>query len=206
MHYLPGMEETQGDVITKLLGVYERELHAAVAGWRVDPPALIANVGCAEGYYAVGLAVALPQTRVLAYDIDPKARELCERLARLNRVEDRIEIHGECTPETLAALPSQGTAVLSDCEGYELTLLDPVRIPALAGWRVLAECHDFVDPSITATLEARFRPTHEVTVIASDPAPPVPDAISYLSRRRRAAVLSERPVAMNWIVMDPRRV
>lgn len=205
MHYLPGMEDTQGDVITKLLGVYERELHPAITAWQTEPPALIANVGCAEGYYAVGLAVSLPGTQVIAYDIDPHARALCDRLAQLNGVEDRVEVRGECTPETLAALPAQGTAVLSDCEGYELTLLDPQRVPPLAGWRVVAECHDFVDPSITTTLEGRFERTHEVTVVASVPSPPVPQELAHMSVRRRAAVLSERPVAMNWVVMTPRR-
>jgi 16S rRNA G1207 methylase RsmC len=32
---------------------------------------LAINVGCAEGYFAVGLAMLLPQARVTLFDIDP---------------------------------------------------------------------------------------------------------------------------------------
>ena len=205
MEYLPGMESTQGDVVTKLLGSYESELHGAVAAWRAAPPQLIVNVGCAEGYYAVGLAHAIGSTRVLAHDIDPEARALCARLAQLNGISDRVEVHGECTPQTLTELPADGVALVCDCEGYELTLLDPERVPNLRGWPIIVECHDFVDPSITPTIQRRFAPTHDVVLIRSEAPDDAAPELAFMTARQRAAVLGERPVAMNWAALTPRR-
>lgn len=204
MQYLPGQEEYQGDLVLKLLGIYEEELHGALAAWQADPPEIVVNVGCAEGYYAVGLALTMPQTRILAYDIDPAARLLCARFAELNGVADRVEIHGECTPAVLEELDAEQVAVLSDCEGYELTLLDGDAVPALRRWRILVECHDFVEPSITATLQRRFSSTHEVSLITSVAQRTAPVEMSFMNARQRAAVLNERPVTMTWLAMTPR--
>ncbi len=95
-------------------------------------PHLVVDIGAAEGYYAVGLARRLPRCRIVAFDIDPIARKMCRRLAKLNGVRDRVEVRGECDTTYLWTLPPH-SFVLSDCEGAEKTLLDPDRAPALKG-------------------------------------------------------------------------
>jgi hypothetical protein len=205
MRYLPGLEATQGDLVSKLLGRYESELQGGLAAWRQEPLSLVVNVGCAEGYYAVGLALAFPGLRVLAYDIDPAARELCMALAGANGVADRVEVHGECTPATLAALPADGVALLCDCEGYELTLLDPQLVPGLRRWSMIVELHDQLEPTITGEISRRFAASHEVELIESAPAPAEADELAFMSARQRRLVLSERPVAMRWARLAPRR-
>src|SRR5919198_4691601 len=57
-------------VAPKLLGVYESELHAAIEDAIRADPAVIVNVGAADGYYAVGLARRCRQARVIAYEAD----------------------------------------------------------------------------------------------------------------------------------------
>ena len=42
----------------------------------------VVNVGCAEGYYAIGMARLMPNSLFLAFDINPKAIECCRELAR----------------------------------------------------------------------------------------------------------------------------
>jgi hypothetical protein len=115
-----------GDAAAKLLGVYEAELHGAVEAGLARKPDLIVNVGCAEGYYAVGLARRAPGVRLVAYDIDEKAQEICRNSAAANGVEGPFEVRGLCQPGDLRALVQAARAPLLvvDCEGYETTLLE----------------------------------------------------------------------------------
>lgn len=204
MRYLPNLESTQGDLVGKLLGTYESELHPAVEGWRGANLRLIVNVGCAEGYYAVGMALAFREAKVLAYDIDPVARDLCSRLAAANGVADRVTIGGECTVEHLAALPADVVGLVCDCEGYEKSLLQPGLAPVLRGWSIIVELHDFVDPTITDTISRRFAPTHEIQLIRSGPPGNPPPEVAFMSDRQRRLVLNERPVPMSWANLTPR--
>src|SRR4051794_23892795 len=56
MFYLPGLEATSGDLVAKLLGAYEEELHRVLERWIASGAGTVIDVGSAEGYYAVGLA------------------------------------------------------------------------------------------------------------------------------------------------------
>ena len=58
-----------GDYGSKVLGCYEEELHPQIEELISWEPDAVVNVGCAEGYHAVGLAVRLPRSRVIAYDV-----------------------------------------------------------------------------------------------------------------------------------------
>jgi hypothetical protein len=206
MRYLPGLEATSGDLVGKLLGAYEAELHPAIEAWLAAAPERIVDVGSAEGYYAVGLAHALPATTVYAYDIDPVARQRCAELAALNGVQDRVVIGEACTPATLAEHPATGVALLADCEGYERVLLDPGAAPQLRGWAILVELHEFLDREITDTLRERFAATHDVDVIEGE----VRDGAQYaelsdVSPADRRVLLSEhRPAHMRWMALSPR--
>lgn len=57
--------------IAKLLGCYEQPLQPYITTAIEKDYATILNIGCAEGYYAVGLARAMPGTTSLALDTDP---------------------------------------------------------------------------------------------------------------------------------------
>ena len=58
MAMLPESSWGDGDLAPKLLGCYEAELHPAIAKAISRKPKNIVNIGCAEGYYAVGMARA----------------------------------------------------------------------------------------------------------------------------------------------------
>src|SRR5690606_7720999 len=70
----------------KLLGSYEKELHPFLAQIIEIPFSQIINIGSDDGYYAIGLALKMPQAQVTAFDINKKARELTQLNARLNQV------------------------------------------------------------------------------------------------------------------------
>jgi len=149
-----------------LTGSYEAEIHGFIETALARGPKVIADVGCEDGFVAVGLALRAPQAKVYAYDILSIPREQCRDLARINKVEDRVIVGGECTPETLNAICDGRSLVFSDCESYELELLDPVKVPALKNADIIVELHDFMrtDIAITPTVLARFEATHDITV------------------------------------------
>lgn len=151
----------------KLLGTYELELRRAVEGLIAAAPAHVVNVGAGEGYYAVGLARALPGARVTAFEADTAGRDMLARTAALNDVASRLEIKGPCIPEELEAAIGQGPPgwLVMDVEGAEDQLLDPEQIPTLRRWSVLVEVHERIVPGLSATLNERFRGTHEVEII-----------------------------------------
>jgi hypothetical protein len=206
MFYLPGLEATSGDLVAKLLGAYEAELHPVLERWIAAAPERVIDVGSAEGYYAVGLAHAMPGATVYAYDIDEAARALCARLAALNEATDRVVIEGECLPQTLNDHPESGVALLSDCEGYERVLLDPTIAPRLARWMILVELHEFLDPGITETLRERFAATHDIEIIdgVERDGSAYPELAQVDPAARRALLSENRPGAMRWMSLLPR--
>jgi hypothetical protein len=206
LRYLPELVDGTGDLVAKLVGAYERELHPVLGGWVRRRPAHFVDVGAAEGFYAVGFALAAPGTTVHAYDIDPEARARCARMAALNGVADRVRVEARCTTGTLAGFPERGVVLLVDAEGYERELLDPVAAPRLLGWEVLVELHAFIDPAIPGLIAGRFAASHDVVLIDGESRDDVllPE-LANLAPRRRALLLDERrPGPMQWAWLRPR--
>jgi hypothetical protein len=59
------------DASAKFLGTYEQELHGVIEKAMESHPKFVLNIGCAEGFYAVGLAIRLNDAQVFAADSDP---------------------------------------------------------------------------------------------------------------------------------------
>lgn len=199
MAFIP--EGSFGAFLPLLIGSYESELHVILQEIVAREYDLIIDVGAAEGYYAVGLARAIPQARVLAYDIDPKARELCARLATKNAVADRVEIRTEANAQVLDAMISGKSLLICDCEGYEDELVDPAHLPKLANCDLLVEFHDFILPGVSQRITERLKSTHEVEIITAVPRTPEPAlaVAPFLSRRDAAFACNElRPPGMQW--------
>jgi hypothetical protein len=160
-----GLRCTTSAVLPKLIGSYEAELHDAIQQLSCRGHERVINIGCGEGYYAVGLARLLPTARVFALDSDSVAQNACRALAELNGVADRTTIMGQCTPAVLQGLLRPGSLIFCDCEGDEMQLLDPTAIPELLHCDVLVEMHDFLAPNTSTTLVNRFQSTHNTRII-----------------------------------------
>jgi hypothetical protein len=83
-------QSAEGCHIAKLLGCYEQPLQPFIEAAIEANYQTILNIGCAEGYYAVGMARGMPATQVLAFDLNPKAQEVCTALAEQNGVSERV--------------------------------------------------------------------------------------------------------------------
>lgn len=65
---------TAASPVLKLLGMYEPVLQPALEIALERKPGVVANIGCADGYYSVGIARRLPAAVVHAYDLASSAR------------------------------------------------------------------------------------------------------------------------------------
>ena len=181
-------------VAPKLLGTYESEIHEVLERLILRDPHQVINVGCAEGYYAAGLAMRLPYATVEAFDADPKARKATEKNAILNDLGDRVRTHGILLRDQLEKLLSgRKTLLVVDCEGGEVELLDPRRSASLCYADILVELHPGIDPMIPSIMTGRFCTTHAIEVYEpmtpvekADQAPAwVPDDIRFTATDER---------------------
>jgi SAM-dependent methyltransferase len=201
-------ETSWGFLPPLLVGSYEEELHPIIEELIATAPTRIIDVGCAEGYYAVGLARRLPQADAYAFDIDPRAQLLAGETAKANAVDERVHIGGRCTAERLNELITTETFVIVDCEGCETELLRPDRAPSLRRASVLVELHDFIDPRTSSVVLRRFRETHSIDLIpARERIPTDYPAVRQLNAADRVAAVAElRPALarpMEWAVLRP---
>lgn len=190
-----------GDRAAKLLGLYEAELHPALRLACERSPETVINVGCAEGYYAVGLARILPHARIFAFDISAKARGLCAAAAANNGVGDRVTVQGAATCEAISRVLELGSSrlVVMDCEGCEGALLEPQLLPQLSQCDIIVETHDCYVPHVTETLVQRFHQTHAIEVIQAGPRDPAAVLPHWPDRDRWLVVAEGRPAGMVWL-------
>ncbi len=190
-------------VAAKLLGAYERELHPAIRRTLASDMSQFVDIGCAEGYYATGVAYRRRDVRVVAFDIDPAARHMCRLLAQANDV--TVDIRCEATNAYLASL-GPSSVVFSDCEGAEAQLLDMDQAGALGHVPIIVEIHDFVDPKLSPLIRTRFEATHKVDEIRTAPRDPAmyPELKVFAEGDRHLALSEGRPASMSWLIMEPR--
>ncbi len=198
-------------LLPKLLGSYESELHPVLEAMLANQYTAIVDIGCAEGYYAVGLGLRVAQADIYAFDISLHARKLCEDMARLNGLDCRIRIGGFCDEAALRSIPLGSKAlIISDCEGYEGTLFTSEIAEILAGHDIIVETHDFIDIDISPTLHDVFARTHQVRSIKS--IDDIEKAHTYRyaqldrydTKTRRLILGERRPAIMEWLVMTPK--
>lgn len=205
-----GMEyveaQTEGALIPRLLGSYECELHPHIQRLAAEGLDCVIDVGCAEGYYAVGLARLMPTAAVYAYDIDAAARDACARLAERNGVADRVTIGEEFKPDGFQAFAGRRALVMVDTEGAETDILQPELSPALAGMNIIVETHDLFRPGTLETLKSRFAATHDVLRVDTQAKTmALPWWIAELGHLDQLlAVWEWRALPTPWLVMTPK--
>jgi hypothetical protein len=197
---------TEGALIPRLIGTYESELHPHLAAFAAEGLDCVIDVGCAEGYYAVGLARMMPGVTVFAYDIDEKARLACADLAARNGVTDRVVIGGEFPADGFEAFAGRRVLVMVDTEGAEVDILRPDLSPALAHMSLIVETHDPLRPGAMAAMVQRFSPTHDIVRVDTGTkaltGPPWLLAMPHLDQL--LAVWEWRIEPTPWLVMRPK--
>ncbi|SLN65674.1 class I SAM-dependent methyltransferase [Roseisalinus antarcticus] len=205
LNYTVGSAE--GALLPRLLGCYEATIAPVIEEIATRNYGLVIDVGAAEGYYAVGLAMRMPGVQVWARDSNAIALERCRKLAADNGVADRVTTGGIVTHDDLAVCAEARTLLICDIEGAEEHLLDLLRAPALARADILVECHDSLQRSLSTKLAARFASTHEVSRYDREIRPDaLPDWSEEMSDLDRLLFLWEwRAGSTPWLWMQARR-
>lgn len=194
--------------VPKLLGAYEKELYPLIEQVADEDYDTLIDVGVAEGYFAVGLAIR-GKARVIGFESDPRARALAGELAKKNGVQDHVELRGDCTPTELESVlaDSRRPFLLCDVDGYETTLLDPRRAPCLARASILVELHEFARPGVTAEFFRRFGDSHHIELIWQTPrtAADFPLKTRWALKRDLRHMVDElRPSEQSWMWLTPK--
>lgn len=186
----------------KRIGCDEAELHPLIESWSGYDRVI--DVGCAHGWYAVGLARRMPSAKVWAFDTEDSVLRICRDLATSNGVD--VETGGEQTPASLAGLVKGRTLIVVDIEGAEVDLLNPSTAPGLRNADILVEMHDFCRPGATELIKERFT-ERQITVFeptARDPSEyPLLASLSRADQRR--AVDENRAPGQRWLWMPSRQ-
>lgn len=198
-------QTSEGCTAPRLLGCYEHELHPHIdrlIGQKFDA---LLNIGCADGYYAVGLAMRMPLVMVFAHDLNPKAQTSCREVAALNGVAERVLVGGLFQGADFASYAGRKTWLVMDIEGGERELLDPATYPALREMTVLVECHDCFVPGMAEEIARRFAASHNITRIDHALAAiPLPDWMQGLGHLDHLLATWEwRMGPTPWLVMEP---
>lgn len=157
-----------GSITPKWLGSYEYELTQIVEEIVANDYDTIIDVGCAEGYYAVGLAYRSPRTQIYAFDIDFISRRQLLNLAHINGLQNKITLGKYCSFDDIRNKSRGKTLLISDIEGYERELLNPDICESLKRIDVLVELHESDDNfSVKNLIYNRFKQTHNIQEINS---------------------------------------
>lgn len=168
----PELVSTCSSIWPKIIGSYEKELQSAIEDSMKNEYRYMFDVGCAEGYYAIGMALLYKKwgknTHIIAFDNDENAIRLCSEMRKINQVEDCVEIKNWCSPDLLQNFDfGHKSLIFADCEGYERELFNKQNITNLLNVDLIVEIHDwnqFETPTLDYLIEL-FSDTHNVNII-----------------------------------------
>jgi hypothetical protein len=203
-----------GMTLRFLLGTHEMELHPVTERLIAAGPRTVINGGAGQGYYAVGLALRCPNTRVIAFEKATQRQWDIAVAAETNGVGDRVVIRGTCDADALRdclASARPPVLVLADMEGAESRVFAGEMAARLSQATVLIETHDEMVPGITDRLLEQFAATHRVEIYAprDRTGDDLPLHVSSARWRLFSPLLvwlvkEYRPSRQRWLLFTPR--
>ncbi|WP_390584501.1 hypothetical protein [Erythrobacter sp. MTPC3] len=168
----PEATAQERNLIHRLTGSYESELHPWIEEIAASDYGMLLDIGTADGFYAVGFARLMPDTRVIGFDTDRWARQATQNLVDLNETHN-VDVESMCDPAWINRNVTPNSLIFSDCEGYEAVLFDLDLCPILRECDMVIELHERPAPGVEQLLRGRFKDTHDcrlVTYMDHDPA------------------------------------
>jgi hypothetical protein len=199
-----GMRYPSGSLLNRhgipiIFGTYELELHSIIEEVALKHYDRIIDIGCAEGYYAVGLALRTG-TKVYAFDCEPRERFYCRQMARENNVSDRVHVKSWCSRGTLKRVALGRCLIVSDCEGFEAHLFSNAVIAKLKNSDLIIELHQIMGIDPRSLLMERFKASHNARLITFDGA----RAGTTVPIRWQKFAREFRSPNQQWLYLTPR--
>jgi hypothetical protein len=193
------------NMYNKIYGTYEKEIQDLIELAINNKYDNIINIGCGEGYYAVGLALKCPDSKIFAYEIAPEVKSMCEEMSLLNKVSN-ITIKDIFNILDINFKSETNNLVICDCEGCELSIFNDYNIMKMLNFDFIIETHDFSHPNATNILINKFKNMGKNFKIVEA----IPDRekikkykveeLNGMTEKERYNIFSEnRPDGMKWI-------
>jgi SAM-dependent methyltransferase len=161
-------------------------------------PKNVLNIGCAEGYYAVGFGRRLPEARITVFDVDARSQALCCANAQKNKVLV-TGLHAALVEKYWVEILQETQLLIMDCEGHEQHYLKNVNLDSCD---LIIECHDFLRANISGEIRAALENTHRITLVCPDKRVCLTDSrfLDFLSYENKCLALSHvRPDGIVWL-------
>ena len=194
-------ESVGSSYFPKILGTYEKELHPILDAKKSEQFDKIIVIGAGEGYYAVGFAKKWKRP-VLAFEQEPKGRELITRLALINKTP--VFVKGKFEPDL--DTQSDKDLIFMDIEGAEKEVLTPERFLDWKYCTLIVEMHS---ESIKGLIMERSKYSHHSMFVRVAPRemqdypfkPPFP---RLLKRWWWACLQEWRSDSIGWVIFEPK--
>jgi hypothetical protein len=199
--------EISGSTYAMLLGSFESEIQPFILRAGKKKYNVIYNIGCADGYYAVGFAHLMPGTVIYAYDSDKAAISRAQQLAARNFSRHNIRFLGTFYPGYIRDVdPEKKSLFIVDCEGAERSIFTKENSASLVNADLIIEMHINIYPDLEEYFTGIFGATHHITVVDSlDDHLKAKfysflqiDGLDYALRR---FITEERAIFMQWIIL-----
>ena len=163
---MPSLKSLGSSHFARMLGCYEKELHPYIRGLSSTEIDLGIDIGAAEGYYAVGLALMFPEATIVAADTNTKTHKVIKEAAKANGVSDRISLVTEMDSQLLSTYqPQKKGLIVCDCEGAEYEILQSPFLEKAQQFHFIIETHNYHKAGVHEELERRLTSTHELQSI-----------------------------------------
>jgi hypothetical protein len=189
--------------IAKYLGCYEAEIRDWMEDAVRSRAPYVIVIGAADGYYAVGLKHASPESKVIAFELSPEARAACSHTAASNGC--GIDLRRGATACQVLRLPAEDAFVLCDCEGAEIDILTPQVVRHLHRATVVVELHDGIRADAAGIITRRFAATHDFEMREICKPDKRPAKLADWSDTECALALAEhRAIDLRWARFTPK--
>jgi hypothetical protein len=207
----PFVDPARPNLFPKILGTYASELHFHLSPISGSPLPVICDVGCGDGYLAIGLAKKQGSVSIHAFDLDPTARRDCWMLAEANGVAEHLRVDECCGPGVLLEMDfARGGLVRFGGDGIAKGLLTPELGKHLLRAHLLIELWRLPDRRLADDLIGRLGGSHEL--IAVESRENGGRALEYRSSlvnsldplEQEIAFSESRPGDVLWLIANPR--
>ena len=203
------------DYASKLLGFYEEQIQNLIVDiQKKNNLKSLINIGCGDGYHALGLVKNKFFNKSICYDISLEARDILETNVKKNNLYDKFTIRKEANIDEikndLQKLKSEETLFLIDIEGTEFTLFKDEDLNFLKKSFIVIEDHNFLikDNELKEKFYSSLHKYFNVALIENGPRNPFiiqNDFLDQLNDDSRFLLLGEgRPQKMGWIFLSPK--
>ena len=205
----PSLFSHSSSIFPKIIGSYENELEPTFNNLFEKSFNAIFNIGSAEGYFAIGLAIKFPNSTVYAFEQNQKSLENCIKMGELNNVKNVI-YNNKFEIFDLNKYQFDNCLVVCDIEGAEKEIFTSSSINNFINSWLIIEVHDFIYHNLSNIISENFQNTHKINIIKSrsdlhkilNYKFHKPEKFDFLTKK---FLYSEyRPKNLCWLFMEPK--